>query len=244
MNISQFIDYAVHKDSVEKEDIIALCNNAKQNNFYSVSIPSSFVAFAKQLLKGTSVKICAIIGSPLGNDSTNSKISEAKKAIQEGAFEIDMTINLAALKKKNFIAVLRDVNDVKLSIGHTVLKACIEITQLSKNEIIKSCEICLDTSVDYIKTSNTFVRNSATLTAVKIIKKTVREGLKIKASGDIKDYETAIKYLDAGAERIGTSSIIEMKEHSRLLSNSKIYKQYLESKNKTNLTAKKETSLM
>ena len=109
---------------------------------------------------------------------------------------------------------------------------------MSKNEIIKACEICIDAKADYIKTSSSFDKNSATLTAIKIIKKTVRDAIKIKASGDISDYVTAIKYLDAGAERIGTPSILKAENQTRQIKNSKIYKQYLDAQNKTNTSTK------
>lgn len=238
MNISKFIDYTLQKDTITKDDIVKLCEHAKQNKLYAVCVHSEFVFLCKQLLRESDVKICAMVGYPFGNTSTKAKIDEATKAIKAGADEIDMTLNIEILKKQNYIAVLRDICDVKLAIGNTLIKVCIEISKLSKNEIIKACEICLDARVNYIKTSNAFNKNSATLTAVKIIKKTVRDTIKIKASGDISNYETAIKYLDAGAERIGTSSILKMENQTRQIKNSKIYKQYLEAKNKTSTTTK------
>ena len=117
-----------------------------------------------------------------------------------------MVINIGFLKSKNHVAVLKDISDVKMAIGRIPLKVILEISELSKNEIVKACEICLDAKVDFIKTSTGFSKSGATLTAVKIIKKTVRDRAKIKASGGIKDLETAQKYIDAGVSRIGTSS--------------------------------------
>jgi len=138
--------------------------------------------------------------------STASKVFEAQKAVHDGADEIDMVINIGFLKSKNHVAVLKDISDVKMAIGRIPLKVILEISELSKNEIVKACEICLDAKVDFIKTSTGFSKSGATLTAVKIIKKTVRDRAKIKASGGIKDLETAQKYIDAGVSRIGTSS--------------------------------------
>src|SRR5690606_37838783 len=124
----------------------------------------------------------------------------------DGADEIDMVMNLGFLKSKNYVLVFKDIRDVKSAIGRTPLKVIVEISELNKNEVIKICEICMDAKADFIKTSTGYSKGGATLTAVKIMKKTVRDGIKIKASGGIKDYETAVKYIEAGADRIGTSS--------------------------------------
>ncbi|GAA0746672.1 deoxyribose-phosphate aldolase [Gaetbulibacter jejuensis] len=210
MKINKYIDHTLLKSDTTERDIIDLCNEAKEHQFYSVCINSSYVALAKQLLERSSVKICSVIGFPLGAMSTEAKVFEAKDAIEKGADEIDMVINIGYLKSKNYVAVFKDISDVKLAIGRTPLKVIIEISELSKNEIIKASEICLDAKVDFIKTSSGFTKSGATLTAVKIIKKTVRDNAKIKASGGIRDYETAKKYIDVGADRIGTSSGVDI----------------------------------
>jgi deoxyribose-phosphate aldolase len=210
MKINKYIDHTLLKSDTTERDIIDLCNEAKEHQFYSVCINSSYVALAKQLLERSSVKICSVIGFPLGAMSTESKVFEAKDAIEKGADEIDMVINIGYLKSKNYVAVFKDISDVKLAIGRIPLKVIIEISELSKNEIIKASEICLDAKVDFIKTSSGFTKSGATLTAVKIIKKTVRDNAKIKASGGIRDYETAKKYIDVGANRIGTSSGVDI----------------------------------
>ncbi|MCL4153837.1 UNVERIFIED_CONTAM: hypothetical protein GTU68_053984, partial [Idotea baltica] len=158
----------LQKDSITKEDVVELCEKAIQNSLYAICVHSEHVALCKQLLHESNVKICAIVGYPFGNASTPSKIEEAKKAIQDGADEIDMTINIEKLKNRNYAMVLNDISSVRLAIGNTLLKACIEISELNKNEVIKACEICLDARVAYLKTSHGFTKNSATLTAVKI----------------------------------------------------------------------------
>ena len=150
--------------------------------------------------------MCSVVGFPLGAMSTEAKVFEAVKAVEDGADEIDMVINIGMLKSKNYVAVYKDICDVKLGIGRTPLKVILEISELSKNEILKACQICLDANADFIKTSTGFSKGGATLTAVKMIKKTIKDKAKIKASGGIKDFETAMKYIDAGADRIGTSS--------------------------------------
>ena len=154
--------------------------------------------------------VCSVVGFPLGAMATESKVFEAQKAVHDGADEIDMVINIGFMKSKNYVAVFKDISDVKMAIGKTPLKVILEISELSKNEIIKACEICMDAKADFIKTSTGFSKSGATLTAVKIIKKTVRDRAKIKASGGIRDLETALKYIDAGVDRIGTSSGVAM----------------------------------
>nr|WP_321248281.1 deoxyribose-phosphate aldolase [uncultured Psychroserpens sp.] len=205
MNINSYIDHTLLSVTATERDIIDHCNQAKTHKFYSVCINSCYVPLAKQLLKGSNVKICTVVGFPLGASSTASKVFEAKQAINDGADEIDMVMNIGVFKSKNYVEVFKDIKDVKTAIGKTPLKVIIEISELSKNGIVKASEICLDAKVDFVKTSTGFTKNGATLTAVKIIRKTVRDKCKIKASGGIGDYETARKYIDIGVERIGTS---------------------------------------
>lgn len=206
MTINKYIDHTALKPDTSERDIIKLCTEAKKHQFYAVCVNSGYVKLAKELISKTPVKICSVVGFPLGAMSTEAKVFEAKKAIEDGASEIDMVINIGLLKSKNYVAVFKDISEVKLAIGKIPLKVIIEISELSKNEIIKICEICIDANADFIKTSTGFSKSGATLTAVKIIRKTVKDQVKIKASGGIKDFETAQKYIEAGANRIGTSA--------------------------------------
>lgn len=210
MSINQYIDHTLLKPTTTKTDIKVLCDEAKEYRFYSVCVNSYYVSLAKHLLTRSNVKVCSVVGFPLGAMSTDAKVFEAKKAVEDGADEIDMVINIGMLKSKNFVAVYKDICDVKIAIGNTPLKVILEISELSKNEIIRACQICLDAKADFIKTSTGFSKSGATLTAVKMIKKTIKNKGKIKASGGIKDHETALKYIDAGADRIGTSSGINI----------------------------------
>jgi deoxyribose-phosphate aldolase len=205
MNINSHIDHTLLSATATERDIIDLCNQAKKHQFYSDCIKSCYIPLAKQLLKGSHVKICTVVGFPLGATATSSKVFEAKQAISEGAHEIDMVMNLGLFKSKNYVEVFKDIQDVKSAIGKTPLKVILEISELSKNGIVKASEICLDAKVDFIKTSTGFTKSGSTLTAVKIMRKTVRKNCKIKASGGIMDYETARKYIDIGVDRIGTS---------------------------------------
>jgi len=206
MDISKYIDYTLLEPTATEHDIIDLCNDAKQNNFYSICINSCYVKLANKLLAETDIKICSVIGYPLGSNASESKAYEAKKAIDDGAEEIDMVINLGFLKSRNYASVLKDIQDVKIAIGNIPLKVAIEISELNKNEVIKACEICLEANADFIKTSSGFSKNGATYTAVKIIKKTIRDKAKIKVSGVTNTLDIISRYIEVGANRIGTSS--------------------------------------
>lgn len=213
MELNRYIDHTTLSASATEAEILQLCKEALKYNFYAVCVNSSYVAIAKQALGDSKVKICSVVGFPLGAMSTDAKIFEAKNAIEQGATEIDMVLNIGRLKSKNHLAVLKDISDVKRAIGTTTLKVILEISELSKNEIVKACEICIDAKADFVKTSTGFSKSGATLTAAKIMKKTVRNQLQIKASGGIRDAETAQKYIDAGVHRIGTSSGVSMMQH-------------------------------
>ncbi|MDD7887334.1 deoxyribose-phosphate aldolase [Flavivirga sp. 57AJ16] len=221
MDIYKYIDYTLLDPTSTERNIIDLCYEAKRNGFYSVCINSSYVALAQQLLENTDVKICSVIGFPLGSMATASKVYEAKQAISDGADEIDMVLNLGFLKSNNYVSVLKDIIDVKLAIEDKPLKVILEVSELNKNEIIKACEISIDANVDYIKTSSGFSKSGATLTVVKIIKKTVKDFVKICASGGIKDIETAKKYIDIGVSRVATSSGFKIKQSVQKLSYNK-----------------------
>ncbi|WP_418511864.1 deoxyribose-phosphate aldolase [Corallibacter sp.] len=217
MSINQHIDHTLLNAAATKKDIKVLCDEAKEYRLHAVCVNSYYVPLSKHFLTMTNIKVCATVGFPLGAMSTKAKVCEAKKAVEDGANEIDMVINVGMLKSKNYVAVYKDICDVKLAIGSTPLKVILEISELSKNEIIKACQICIDAKADYIKTSTGFSKSGATLTAIKMIKKTVKDKVKIKASGGIKDYETALKYIEVGADRIGTSSGAQIASESLLI---------------------------
>ena len=206
MELNKYIDHTLLNPTATERDIIKFCGQAKSYNFYSVCVNSCYVPLAKEALKETEVKVCTVVGFPLGANSTESKVFEAIKALEQGADEIDMVLNIGFLKSNNYVAVLKDISAVKNAIGTTPLKVILEISELSKNEIVKASEICIDAQADFVKTSTGFSKSGATLTAVKIIKKTIKNRAKIKASGGIRDYETAVKYIEVGVDRIGTSS--------------------------------------
>ncbi|TYB79689.1 deoxyribose-phosphate aldolase [Bizionia myxarmorum] len=212
MDINNYIDHTLLKPSATQKDIRTLCEEARKHRFYSVCVNGFYVPLAKELLSKSSVKICAVVGFPLGASATEVKVFEAEKAVEQGADEIDMVINIGMLKSKNYVNVYTDIRDVKVAIGSKILKVIIEISELSKNEIIKACQICLDAKADFIKTSTGFSKSGATLTAVKMIRKTVKDAAKIKASGGIRTLEMAKKYIEAGVDRIGASAGVAMME--------------------------------
>lgn len=212
MNINKFIDHTALKPSTTQKDIKTLCEEAKQHRFFSVCVNGFYVPLAKALLSKSNVKICAVVGFPLGAMTTEAKVFEAKKAIEDGADEIDMVINIGMLKSENYVNVYTDIRDVKVAIGNKTLKVILEISELSKNEIIKACQICLDAKADFIKTSTGFSKSGATLTAVKMIRKTVKGAAKIKASGGIRTLESAQKHIEAGVDRIGCSAGVSIME--------------------------------
>lgn len=236
MNLAHYTNYTFLKPTATERDVINICKIAKVNQYHAVTINSCYISIAKELLKDTDVKVCSLVGFPLGATSTKSKISEALNAIDDGADQIDMVINLGYLKSRNYVSVLRDISDVKRAIGDTILKVVIEISELSKNEIVKACEIALDTKADFIKTSTGFSSGGATFTAVKIMKKIIKNSAKIEASSGIEDFETAVKYLEAGADIISTSSILKPEADTLQKRNSKIYRRYIETSQKSEIS--------
>ncbi|KAB1070187.1 deoxyribose-phosphate aldolase [Tamlana haliotis] len=230
MNIVSYLDYTLLESTTTEREIIDLCNKARENNYYGICVNGSYVSLVKQFLQDTDIKVSTVVGFPLGCSTTKSKIYEAEQAIEDGAEEIGMVINLGFVKSKNYVSVLKDISDVKMAIGDMPLKVIIEISELNKNEIVRISEICIDAKADFIETSTGFSKSGATLTAIKIIKKTIKDAAKIKATGDILDHESALKYLEVGADRLGISTTYKgLNNNTRQQRNSKIYKKYLES---------------
>ncbi|WP_067150978.1 deoxyribose-phosphate aldolase [Pseudotamlana agarivorans] len=230
MNISPYLDYTLLESTSTEREIIDLCNKARENNCFSICVNGSYVSLAKQFLQDTEIKVTTVVGFPMGCATTKSKIYEAKQAILDGAEEIGMVVNLGYVKSKNYVSVLKDISDVKMAIGNIPLKVIIEISELNKNEIVRISEICIDAKADFIETSTGFTKSGATLTAIKIIKKTIKDAAQIKASGDILDFDSAVKFLEVGADRLGVTPAFKgLNNNSRQQRNSKIYKKYLES---------------
>lgn len=208
-NIEQHIEHTLLKQDATKEELKKLFEEAKKYNFKGVCVNPCNVKFAKEELKNSDVKIVTVVGFPLGANVSDVKAFETKLAIQDGADEIDMVINVSALKDCDYELVKSDIKKVKAACGTHTLKVILETDLLTKEEIKKACEICVEANADFVKTSTGFVKNGigAKTEDVELMYKTVApHGLKVKASGGIRDKEKAIQMLQAGAERLGTSS--------------------------------------
>jgi len=206
------IDHTILRADTKLSEIKKLCDEADEYSFAAVCVPPYFVRAAADFLKKSKVKIATVIGFPLGYTYTPAKVEEAKRAIIEGADEIDMVMNIAALKEKNYKYVLDDMQSVA-TIAHQhdkIVKVIIEISLLTKEEIKKACDIARNAGVDFVKTSTGFSSGGATIDAVKFISASLPKKMKVKASGGIRDRETTLKMIEAGADRIGTSSGVQI----------------------------------
>lgn len=210
MGLNKYIDHTILKATASSADVQKLCAEAIEHEFYSVCVNGCYVADAKHLLQGTDVKVAAVVGFPLGAMTTAAKVFEAKEAVENGASEIDMVINVAKLKDGEFDYVENEIRQIKEAIGDNVLKVIIETCYLTDEEKVKACELSLVAKADFVKTSTGFGTDGATYEDVKLMKSVVGDNAKVKASGGVRDKETAQKYVDLGAERLGTSSGIEI----------------------------------
>ncbi|QRM90880.1 deoxyribose-phosphate aldolase [Lacinutrix sp. WUR7] len=207
MKLNKYIDHTLLKATATKEDIIQVCKEALEHDFFSVCVNSCYVPLVKEALKNSDVKVCSVIGFPLGAMSTKAKVEETKQALKDGADEIDMVLNVGFLKSKDFEAVAQDIKSVKKVMPDHTLKVILETCYLEDLEIIKASELAIHAGADYIKTSTGFGTGGATINAIKLMKSAIANGnTKIKASGGIRDTETALTYINLGVERIGTSN--------------------------------------
>ncbi|MCO4821263.1 MAG: deoxyribose-phosphate aldolase [Flavobacteriaceae bacterium] len=211
MKINQYIDHTLLKPTATKAEITQLCQEAKQYHFFSVCVNSCYVNLAKTSLQESNVKVCAVIGFPLGAMSTQAKVFETQQALSEGADEIDMVINIGALKSKDFDFVWKEIEAVKNVMPNNILKVILETCYLEELEIIKASELAVQSGADFIKTSTGFGTGGATIHDVKLMKSVAEHyKTKIKASGGIRDYKTAKAFIDLGVERLGVSSGISI----------------------------------
>ena len=212
-NLNKYIEHTLLKQDAAKEDFEKLFAEAMEHNFLGVCVNPAYVKLAKEALAGTDVKVVTVIGFPLGANKTEVKAFEASCAVADGADEIDMVMNVSALKDKNYEYVREDIKAVKIASKDAPLKVILETDLLTKEEIKKACEICIEAHADFVKTSTGFVKNGvgAKVEDVKLMYETVNpHGLKVKASGGIRDKESAIKLIEAGAARLGTSSGVKI----------------------------------
>ena len=208
MKLNKLIDHTNLRPDATKEDIKNLVDEAMANDFYSVCVNSSFVKFVKDYNKD--VKIAAVVGFPLGAMSTKAKAFEAKTAIEDGASEIDMVIEIGRLKEKDYDYVLNDIIACKEACGENVLKVIIETCLLTDEEKIKACELAVKAGADFVKTSTGFSTGGAKASDISLMRKTVGENIGVKASGGIHNKKEAMEMVEAGANRIGASKSIEI----------------------------------
>ena len=206
MEINKYIDHTNLKANATKKDIEKLCAEAIKYKFATVCVNPYYVSLANELLIRSDVEVCTVVGFPLGQNTIAVKEFEAIQAVEEGADEIDMVINIAALKDKNYDYIKQEIETVRDSIEGKTLKIIIETCYLTEEEIIKMTEICNQTYVNFIKTSTGFGTSGASLNDIEIINKHKMDYLEIKASGGIKNYDDACDFIEAGATRIGTSN--------------------------------------
>ncbi|MDN5305216.1 MAG: deoxyribose-phosphate aldolase [Fusobacteriaceae bacterium] len=193
MELNKYIDHTVLKATTTVEDIKKLCAEAKEYNFFSVCVNGCYVDLAKKELEGSDVKVAAVIGFPLGAMSKDAKVFEAKKCIEDGANEIDMVINVGLLKSGKYDEVEQEIREIKEAIGDNVLKVIIETCYLTDDEKRKACELSVNAKADFVKTSTGFGTGGATFEDVALMKEVVGDKAQIKASGGVRDFETAKK---------------------------------------------------
>jgi len=209
MELAKYIDHTILKADTKKEDVIKVCSEAKEYKFFSVCVNPYYVPLVKKELEGTDVKITAVVGFPLGANTKEVKAYEAKDAVDNGASEIDMVINVGALKNKEYNVVEEDIKAVVDAIkGNAILKVIIEACLLTDEEKVKACELSKKAGAHFVKTSTGFSTGGATIEDIKLMRETVGEELGVKASGGIRDREKALSMIEAGASRIGASSSI------------------------------------
>ena len=218
LELAKMIDHTILKANATQSDIEKLCEEAKKYNFASVCVNPYWVSLASALLKNSTVKVCTVIGFPLGATSSESKAYETEIAILQGADEVDMVINVGAMKNNKTDIVENDILSVVNSARKTgktqnkniIVKVILETCYLTKDEIKNACICAKNAGADFVKTSTGFGTGGATVEDVSLMKETVGETMQVKASGGIRDYETAIKMIEAGATRLGTSSGISI----------------------------------
>lgn len=212
-NLKQYIDHTVLKPEAKDVEIQQACFDAKEYGFKAVCINPVWVSYASHLLRDSDVNTCTVIGFPLGANTSSIKAEEAKQAVKDGASEVDMVINIGALKSEDYSVVHDDIQTVVKAVqGKAIVKVIIETSLLEKNEKIRACEIAKRAGADFVKTSTGFSTGGANVDDIKLMRSAVGPEMGVKASGGVRTYEDAIAMIEAGATRIGTSNGIALIE--------------------------------
>ena len=206
MELNKYIDHTLLKADAKKEDILKLCEEAKKYDFMSVCVNPCWIPVVKEALKQTDVLTCVVIGFPLGAMTTEAKVFEAKDAVEKGADEVDMVINIGQLKDGNDAYVTEEIRKIKEAVGDKVLKVIIETCLLTDEEKTRACEDIVKAGADFAKTSTGFSTRGATIEDVRIMKEAVHGKVEVKAAGGVRTPEDMVKIVAAGADRIGTSA--------------------------------------
>jgi deoxyribose-phosphate aldolase len=216
MKIASYIDHTTLKPTVALIEIERTCNEAKEYNFAAACIPPLFVKKAKEILSGTDVKVATVIGFPFGYSAVEAKIAEIVLAIIDGADELDVVINISAIKNNDWQFLANEIGNILPIIKNKnkIIKVIIESGILSDDEIIRCCNIYGAAGIDFMKTSTGYAEKGASIEAVSLMRKHLPAGIKIKASGGIKSYNFAKQLIDAGADRLGCSSSIQIVKES------------------------------
>ena len=211
LNEIKLIDHTLLKPEIKKEDIIKLCEEAKEFGFASICVNPTWVAKSAEILKDTDIKVCTVIGFPLGANTPETKAFETKNALENGATEIDMVINIGALKDKNDELVELDIRSVVEAVNKkTIVKVIIEACLLTDEEKVRACEISVKAGADYVKTSTGFSIHGATVEDVALMRKSVGPNIGVKASGGVRNLQDIEAMVEAGATRIGSSSGVQI----------------------------------
>lgn len=211
MNINKLIDHTALKPNTNKKSILKLIAEAKTYDFASVCVNPCWIELAHQELKNTDVKVCTVIGFPLGANTTEVKVFETKDAIEKGAQEIDMVINIAMLKDKEYDYVENEIHQiVEAAKDKAIVKVIIETCLLTDEEKIKACELSQKAGADFVKTSTGFSTGGATVHDIALMRKTVGAEMGVKASGGVHTHEEALAMVEAGATRIGASAGVKL----------------------------------
>ena len=206
MNYAKYIDHTILKPEATEEQVITLCNEAKEYGFASVCVNPYYVSLCARLLENTDVKVCTVIGFPLGANTAEVKGFETKNAVANGATEIDMVINVGALKDKKYDVVFNDIKTVVDNAKGNLVKVILETCLLTPEEIVKASELSKEAGADFVKTSTGFNKYGARVEDVALMRKTVGPDIGVKASGGVRTREDMLKMIEAGANRIGASA--------------------------------------
>lgn len=210
MKFEKYFDHTLLRSDATKEEIKTICEEAKEHDFASVCVNQYYTSYAKELLQGTTVKTCVVVGFPLGASDGEVKAYETARAVAQGADEIDMVINIGALKDGAYDVVEKDIACVREACKDQTLKVIIETCLLTQDEKKKACELAVAAGADYVKTSTGFSKAGATVEDVGLMKHTVDGRAKVKAAGGIRDLATAEAMIKAGADRLGTSATVKI----------------------------------